>query len=187
MTDKPLEGILFRILDLLDRVKIPYMVMGGLASRVIGLPRSTYDVDLTLVLDPEAVTGFCQEVERMGFSVPEAHQRGFVDTLKGMGKFTFQDLSADPPVAVDCFLVTTPYQREAFTRRIRMELDDRTVWMISPEDLVLHKLLAGRGKDFQDIDGIFLIQGTMDRAYLRKWAAVLGVSEMLEGKLPPEG
>lgn len=32
----------------LDRMSVPYAVMGGLAVRVYGIPRATYDVDLTV-------------------------------------------------------------------------------------------------------------------------------------------
>ena len=105
--------VLFRALKLMETEGVPAMVMGGLAVRTLGLPRSTYDVDLTLSLDPGRVGELCRAAEAAGFSVPEVHLKGFADTLKGMRKFTFQTYGEGRPYAVDCFLVTTEYQRAA--------------------------------------------------------------------------
>jgi hypothetical protein len=186
VTEGPLERLLFRLIPLLEAAEVPYMVMGGLAVRVWGLPRSTFDLDLTLSLPPEELRRFCAHLEREGFEVPEAHRKGFADTLQGMGKFSFQDYETHPPVTVDCFVTTTEYQKEAFSRRRLVELEGRQVWMISPEDLLLHKLVAGRQKDLLDIDDLLLIQGQVDRAYLREWADALGVTTLLLERLPKE-
>ena len=187
MTDKPLETVLFRLVDIVDGMGIHYMLMGGMATRIWGLPRSTFDVDVTLSLASDALSGFCSRLEQAGFVVPEPHRKGFADTLKGMGKFSFQDYAFSPPILVDCFLPTTAYQREAISRRREVELEGRNVWVISPEDLILHKLVAGRPRDLDDIDDILLVQDrTMDLAYLRKWAAALGVTSLLNERMPKE-
>lgn len=186
MTVNRVVEVLFKSLDLVEALQIPYYVMGGIAARTWGLPRSTFDVDLALSMDTEGVVSFCQGAERAGFSVPEIHLKGFTDTLRGMSKFSVQEAGFPRPVEVDLFLVSTPYLREAFRRRREVEFEGRRMWMISPEDLVLHKLLAGRTKDFSDIDDILLIQGSLDRAYLEKWAGALGVARLLAERVPPE-
>ena len=186
MSGNSIVDVLFKVLDLVEAERIPYYVMGGIAARTWGLPRSTFDVDLALVLEQDAVSGFCAGAERAGFSVPEIHLKGFTDTLQGMSKFSFQDVAFPKPVTVDVFLVSTPYLRAVFRRRREVEFEGRSIWMLSPEDLVLHKLMAGRTRDFSDIDDILLIQGSMDRAYLEKWAGPLGVSRLLAERIPPE-
>lgn len=187
MTDKPLEAVLFRLVDILEAEGICYMLMGGMATRIWGLPRSTFDVDLTVALDPDALSRFSVRLEDAGFVVPEPHRKGFADTLKGMGKFSFHDYAFSPPILVDCFLPTTTYQRKAISRRREVELEARKVWVISPEDLILHKLVASRPRDLIDIDDVLLIQGdAVDRAYLRQWAAALGVSALLDERMPKE-
>ena len=52
--------------------------------------------------------------------------------------------------------------------------------LVSPEDLVLLKLLAGRPKDFVDVGDILFIQGQLDQEYLHRWATQLGISSALE-------
>ena len=46
MTD--LTDALSQIVELLDGMQVPYVVMGGIAVRVYGIPRPTHDVDFTI-------------------------------------------------------------------------------------------------------------------------------------------
>ena len=88
---------------------------------------------------------------------------------------------------VDLFLVTTPYQRAPFDRprNVRFLGGDR--WMITAEDLILHKLLANRRKDLLDVEEILKIHGSLDREYLRQWAVRLEIGDRLEAMLSESG
>ena len=44
----PLEAGLKAVVDLLEREKVPYMVIGGIAVAVWGVPRATFDVDFSV-------------------------------------------------------------------------------------------------------------------------------------------
>jgi hypothetical protein len=50
-------------------------------------------------------------------------------------------------------------------------------------DLILLKLIAGRPRDYGDIEDIFFVQGQLDESYLRRWAAPLGITDRLEQAL----
>lgn len=52
--------------------------------------------------------------------------------------------------------------------------------MITPEDLILFKLIAARPRDTIDIDDVLFMQDTLDEASMRRWAEPLGVAEKLE-------
>lgn len=65
-------------------------------------------------------------------------------------------------------------------RRKLVESPELTAEVITPEDLILMKLLAHRRKDLADIDDIFFVQGQLDVAYLRLWADRLNVRSRLE-------
>jgi hypothetical protein len=54
------------------------------------------------------------------------------------------------------------------------------VWLVSPEDLILLKLLANRPRDIADIGDVFFMQGQLDVTYMKKWAQRLGVADRLE-------
>ena len=88
-----------------------------------------------------------------------------------------------PPIDIDLFLVTTDYQREAFSRRRLVAIDDGKVWCMAPEDLILHKLIAGRDRDKADISDLLMFARPLDLGYLRRWAPVLGVQDLLESKI----
>jgi len=49
------EKVLFLILEELEKNKIKYAVVGGLALTILGLPRATFDIDLFLI--PEDIIG----------------------------------------------------------------------------------------------------------------------------------
>lgn len=88
---------------------------------------------------------------------------------------------------VDIFLVTTEYQRAAFSRRRKAKLLGKDVWAISPEGLILHTLIAGRERDLADVAEILAITRDLDLAYLRRWASVLGVASILDDRLGRAG
>jgi hypothetical protein len=66
---------------------------------------------------------------------------------------------------------------------VRWEVEGRTIWLVSPEDLVLLKLLAARPRDLVDVSDVLFMQGQLDLKYMRTWADKLGISAELESKL----
>ena len=183
----PVSEALVAVVDILERRHAPYMVMGGFAVRVWGIPRPTFDVDITLSADEHELSRFYDEVEREGFTVPEPFRSGFVDSLRGLSKVKLILFGQPSPIDIDLFLAGTKYQKEALSRRQRLELEGRQMWIVGPEDLVLHKLIAGRLRDLSDIEDILLVHGPMDVAYLRQWGDELGVRESLERSLRSAG
>lgn len=184
---KDVEQALLDFIDVFDELKIPYAVMGGLAVRAYGVPRPTYDVDVSLTISEDGLPQLYDAVENAGYTVPEAYRSGWVDRIADMPLVKFRIYRVDKSVDVDVFIVETNYQRLAMERRGRWELHGRSVWIISAEDLVLLKLVAGRPRDMGDIEDVRFIQGDMDEAYMRYWAERLGVSSELEDVLakPP--
>ena len=52
------------------------------------------------------------------------------------------------------------------------------MWIIPPEDFVLHKLKAERAQDFIDVLSVLQHQATsLDRSYMTDWAKRLGILE----------
>ncbi len=45
--------------------------------------------------------------------------------------------------------------------------------------------MAGRRKDWVDIDNVVAVQGVPERPYLEQWAATLGVTDRLRRVLNP--
>ena len=166
---------------------LPYALMGGLAVRVYGISRATYDIDFTLAIPRERLTELYEAVRGLGYTVPEAYESGWVDQVAGMPLVKFRLYLQGYGIDIDVFLAESQFQLQLLARRRRETLDDQTVWLVSPEDLVLLKLLAGRPRDVADVGDVLFIQGQLDEGYLRRWADQLGVREALERVLaePP--
>jgi hypothetical protein len=183
-----LRSTLIRLVDLLESQGIPYALMGGIVVSIWGVPRATYDLDLTLEVDSALFERFLQSAKHAGFSVEEPFERGFRDVLAGMQKIRIEWWTKESRrIEVDVFLVTTPYQKAAFARRVRTSIDGRQAWVLGPADLILHKLVASRPKDRADVQNLLLVQGIPDDEYLRSWATRLGVARELEAAIAEAG
>ena len=178
MTD--LAKSLSDLADLFERMSIPYAVMGGIAVRAYGIPRPTHDVDFTIALDRANLPPLYQAVRGLGYTVPEQYEQGWVDQVAGMPLVKFRLYLPGGGVDIDIFLAESAFQEELLARRRREVVDDRTIWMVSPEVLILLKLLAGRDRDTADIGDVMFTQENLDEAYMRRWAKEIGVLDRLD-------
>lgn len=168
---------------LFDRMGVPYAIMGGLAVRAHALPRPTFDVDFTISIEHEALPELYRAAETMGYVVPSAQSAGWIDRVRGLPVVKFQWIAAGRSIDIDVFLAETPFQRRLLDRRRTYEHDGLVSLLVTPEDLILLKLLADRPKDRVDVADILFIQGQLDLDYLRLWADRLRVRESLEAAL----
>lgn len=187
MSVDKLTATLLKLVQFFDHKNIPYMIMGGYAVGLWAVPRATFDIDLTIQVAAERIPDLCSALERRGFTVPEEHVKGFLNSLQGMPKFRIQLNDIIPPLDIDIFLVATPYQEEAFSRRRQVSLLRRRIWLMSPKDLVLHKLIAARQKDVAAIEDILAVVQGLDVTYMRRWAGVLDIRGRLEDCLRRAG
>ncbi len=140
------------------------MVIGGLAVQRWGQPRLTRDVDLTVLLPPGREEMMLQEViEAFPPRVPDAVRFAVVHRV----------LPVEVPGGseADISLGLPGYEEEAIARSVQYELSEgRAVRLCSPEDLIIHKSVAGRPQDVLDIEGIVARQGKkLDPGYIRRW------------------
>ncbi|HJT33694.1 MAG TPA: hypothetical protein VJ783_16735 [Pirellulales bacterium] len=102
-----------------------------------------------------------------------------------LGKLRIIQSMYEPPGAlmdlnVDLLLADCIYQRQALDRRVPEELAGLNLFILACEDLILHKLLAGRMIDRADCVALLRLQrAELDWAYLKNWAARLAVSDGL--------
>ena len=59
-----------------EQEQFPYAVMGGLAVRVHGIPRPTYDVDFQLTVNEEQLNRFIERTEARNYSIAEQYVAG---------------------------------------------------------------------------------------------------------------
>ena len=70
MTGLPIQAIWLQVLTRLDAARIPSMIMGGFAVRATGVPRPTYDADLTTEAPDTILIHLFDPLLQDGFIVP---------------------------------------------------------------------------------------------------------------------
>jgi hypothetical protein len=167
-----LSAPLRRVARAFRRRKIPYVLVGGVATIVLGRPRATADLDLL-------VGGGRAGLVRAAAAATAA---GFEDVA---GFLRANPMLAGIARRLRCGVIHLDVMRsrdahDVITLRHRRTNSDLGVRLPLPtaEDLLLLKLKAGRPLDLQDALGIAEAQrGTLDHDYLWRWAKRLGVIE----------
>lgn len=80
------------------------------------------------------------------------------------------------------------HEEMALQRHRTLTIDKHRLRFVSPDDLILMKLKAGRPRDFEDTVGILAAQREgLDEAYLADWARRLGIADELAYVLRESG
>ena len=88
-------------------------------------------------------------------------------------------------IRVDFIFSTTPYEHQAIQRATTVELEGVAVPFASAEDLLLHKLFAGRPRDLEDAVGVIRRKGKeLDWGYLERCTREFATVPGREG-MPP--
>lgn len=144
----------------LDRANIGYMIIGGLAVAVWGNARATMDVDVAISTSRDDISSVLTALGGQIKDMPPDAAAFASDT----GILPFRHRLG---VLVDLGFGDHPYVLRAIERAVVIELHGVGVKFCSAEDLILHKLIADRDRDRDDIKGIIKRQGRkLDRAYL---------------------
>jgi len=72
-------------------------------------------------------------------------------------------------IRVDMIFSFTPYEKEAIERGRSILFDDTPVMFASMEDVIIHKIFAGRPRDLEDAFTILAKNPDVDQEYIRKW------------------
>jgi len=173
------DQLLRNLIGVFNQLEIPYAIMGGFAVRAYGVPRATYDVDAMVLLDRDRLPDLYVVVDEAGYDVPDSYRSGWVDEIEGMPLIKVSTFDQGKTIAADIFLAESDYQRSVVNRRTMYSLEDIEAWVVSPEDLILLKLIAGRPRDLADVYDLLFLPGELDVSYMRNWADELGVSDKL--------
>jgi hypothetical protein len=178
-----LADTLFSLVGILDELSVPYAILGGIAVRAYGVPRPTYDLDLTIAIERARLPELFARLGELDYSIPEPYERGWIDKVKELPLLKLRRYIRGQGLDVDLFLAEVEFLKQAMERRSKAEAEGRSLWLVSPEDLILLKLLAGRPRDLGDVTDVLFMQGDLDIQYLRRWAIPLGVGDELEHRL----
>lgn len=160
------QELLARLARGLDGAGISYMVIGGQAVLLHGEPRLTRDIDVTIGVEASELARVRQAAEQIGLRPSVSDVETFVR------KTNVLPLTDEPTaIRVDLIFSFTPYESEAIRRAIGISFGETTVRFATAEDLIIHKLVAGRPRDFDDVRGVLARHPSLDDAYLTKWVS----------------
>jgi len=160
-----IEELIKKITQRLDQDKIPYMIIGGQAVLLYGTPRLTRDIDITLGVDTDNFALIETVCKDLRLKILPDNPQDFARETKV--------LPAEEPkskIRVDFIFSFTAYEQQAIERSKEILMDGYPVKFASCEDLIIHKMLAARAVDAEDVKNILIKnKDSIDLKYIREW------------------
>jgi len=149
-------------IDFLEQHGYRYAVIGGIALSQWGVVRLTYDIDIK-VLVPDVDYSAARAVLQTAF--PQvARENAPQDAL-------IVAVNIDG-VIIDFLLALPGYEELIIQRAVQRDLGGWSAWICSAEDLIIQKVVAGRAKDWPDVEALLIEQrNKLDEAYIEDWLA----------------
>lgn len=179
------DQLLIKTAKILETLKIPYAVTGGVAVAFWGKPRFTADIDIIIELEAENISPLAKLLLSIDKDV-YVSEEAMRDALKRKGEFNF--VHPQTGLKVDFWVKDTKadiYGKLKIEKAIAQNIDGQKVFFISPEDLILSKLFWYRESQspqhLEDIKTIFDIQKSkLDLKYIKTWAEKQSTIKILE-------
>lgn len=175
-----LVEVIGQLAAVLGALRLRWYLFGAQAVVLWGRPRTSLDIDVTVELEVE---GAPELIERLGDAGFELRIRTEVEAfVRRTRVLPFVHRPSGVPVDV---VLAGPGLEERFLARTRpVRMGGVEVPVISPEDLVVTKILAGRPKDLEDVRGVLAERReTLDlpaiRSTLLELEAALGQSDLV--------
>ena len=185
-------AVTLRVIDALEQVGAAYVIGGSLASTIHGVVRTTLDTDIVADLTLRQAQPFAELLAGAFYLDLDAIRHAIRQ------RSSFNVIHLATMFKVYLFIPKErPFDRQQLARRQSWVVDPdsgRTIYVTTPEDTILAKLAWYRlgdevsDRQWRDILGVLAVQGDrLDFAYMRQWAASLGVSDLLERALAGRG
>lgn len=183
----PMFELYFDILQTLERLQAPYVIIGAFAGTSYGVTRVTLDVDIVVDLSEVHIQALAAAYPPPRFYADPDQMR---DSIRLGIMFNIIDTSQARKVDL-IPLTMKPGYRFALENRLRRQIFSQETtfqaWFARPEDVIVGKLMAWReGRSFKhetDIRDILTavklgddpeLSASFDPAYIDRWAIRLG-------------
>lgn len=163
-----LEGALTAFADLAERLGLRWYVFGAQAVNLHGYPRTTADLDVTIDLGQLTPRALVAQLDKAGFSARFADD-AFIRLTR-----VIPVVHRATKLPVD-LVIAGPGLEQQFLDEVELQwIGDRRVPVLSPENLVVTKLLAARPKDLEDVRELVASRGSsLDHRRIEQLLALL--------------
>ena len=165
------QKLLEHIADELSSQNIPYMIIGGQAVLLYGEPRLTKDIDVTLGIGTEGLGKVQKSVHNLKFEILIPDPKDFVSET-----MVLPTLHQESGIRVDFIFSFSPYEQQAIQNAQRIKMGSQEVCFASLEDVIIHKIIAGRPRDLEDLKSIILKNPDFDLEYIKRWLTEFDLS-----------
>jgi nucleotidyltransferase AbiEii toxin of type IV toxin-antitoxin system len=136
------------------------MIVGGIANAVWGEPRATIDIDVTVSVENPDLSTAIADLERL-FKAAVPDPDAFVRRTRVL------PLDTVDGIRVDVIFALLSFERQAIQRAADVMFGSRAVRVVTPEDLLLMKIISDRPRDLADAEALTRRRAdTLDRTYL---------------------
>jgi predicted nucleotidyltransferase len=165
------DKTLARIGASLEKAGIPYMIIGGQAVLLYGEPRLTRDIDITLGVNIDQLETLLSIAQHLSLKPLPEDVRTFVRQT-----MVLPALDEATGIRVDFIFSFTPYESQAIRRAKKVRILDQDVCFAAVEDLIIHKIFAGRARDIEDVQTVILKNSVLDIPYIEEWLKAFDAS-----------
>ena len=158
------DKTLARLGATLNESNLPYMVIGGQAVLLYGEPRLTRDVDITLGVGIDHLDALLQTIKKISLRALPEDIAAFVKQT-----MVLPTIDESTGIRVDFIFSFTNYESQAINRANHISILGQDVSFARVEDLIIHKVFAGRPRDMEDVRIIMLKNQDVDIRYIETW------------------
>jgi hypothetical protein len=164
----PLAKAIAALAAVLERLDVRWYLFGAQAALLYGAARLTADIDVTVDLGDRQTAPLVRSLEKAGFRLRVRDVGGFVATTR-----VLPVLHRPSGMPIDLVLAGPGLEDLFFKRRRWRIVDGVRVPVASPEDIIVMKVLAGRGKDEDDVVAILAARPKLNADLVRATLATL--------------
>ena len=174
--------VLLNVIDILNKLRIPYAVIGAFAASFHGIVRGTLDADALIPL--------ASGQANIGILTARFRRAGLKSVFRkgDLGDPIGAVLTAEDKFGnrVDLLMNIRGMMEASFSRTVKAKFMRKLIRIIGPEDFIAMKIFSGSPKDLDDAAGVLKVSGkrinrTLLRELVRNYGR--GVSRVLESLL----